>query len=254
MAPELLVRDTDGVRLMTMNRPDVRNAVDRRLAGQLADALIGLDSRSDLLVGVLCGAGGTFSSGMDLRAFATDGVPAVPGRGFAGITEYSAAKPLVAAVEGHALAGGLEIALACDVIVAARTAVFGLPEVRWGLVAAAGGLLRLPARLPYHVALLHILTGEPFDAGCAARYGLVSRLVDEGRAVAEALRIATAIAANSPIAVRTSKRVVAEAAGWPTAELFDRQRRLTAAVFDSPDAREGAAAFTAKRPPRWRTA
>lgn len=245
--PELLVGDADGVRLMTMNRPAVRNAVNQALADRLGAALDELDRRDDLRVGVLCGAGGTFCAGMDLRAFGTDGVPLVPGRGFAGMAERSSVKPLVAAVEGYALAGGLEIALACDVIVAARTATFGLPEVRRGLVAAAGGLLRLPRRLPHHVAALHILTGEPFDAELAARFGLVSRLVDDGAAVDGALSVAAAIAANSPVAVRASKRVVDSSACWAPEEMFALQQPIVAEVVTSAGARDGAAAFVRER-------
>jgi enoyl-CoA hydratase len=245
--PEVLVGDTDGIRLITLNRPQVRNAVNQALANQLGAALDELDRRDDLRVGVLCGAGGTFCTGMDLRAFGTEGVPLVRGRGFAGIAERSSVKPLVAAVEGYALAGGLEIALACDVIVAARTATFGLPEVRRGLVAAAGGLLRLPLRLPRHVAALHILTGSSFDAELAARFGLVSRLVDDGTAVAEALSVAAEIAANSPVAVRASKRVVDESAGWSREEMFVRQQPIVAEVLGSAEAEEGASAFLRER-------
>jgi enoyl-CoA hydratase len=241
--PEVLVSDTDGVRLITLNRPRVRNAVNQALADGLGAALDELDRRDDLRVGVLCGAGGTFCAGMDLRAFGTEGVPLVPGRGFAGIAERSSEKPLVAAVEGYALAGGLEIALACDVIVAARTATFGLPEVRRGLVAAAGGLLRLPRRLPRHVAALYILTGRPFDAELADRFGLVSRLVDDGAAVHEALSVAAAIAANPPVAVRVAKRVADESAGWAPDEMFARQQPIVADVLESAAALDGAAAF-----------
>jgi enoyl-CoA hydratase len=235
--------DADGVLVITINRPEARNAVNAEVARGIAAALDALDGRDDLNVGVITGAGGTFCAGMDLRAFGTDGVPLVPGRGFAGIAARSSAKPLVAAVEGYALAGGLEIALACDVIVAARTATFGLLEVRRGLVAAAGGLLRLPRALPRHVAALYILAGEPFDAQLADRFGLVSRLVDDGDAVREALSVAAAIAANSPVAVRVAKRVVDESAGWAPDEMFARQQPIVAEVLESTAALDGAAAF-----------
>jgi enoyl-CoA hydratase len=164
------------------------------------------------------------------------------------------AKPLIAAVEGYALAGGFELALACDLIVAARDAQFGLPEVKRGLAASAGGLLRLPKRLPYHVAMECILTGDMFGAERLAQLGLVNRLTEPGGALDAALALAQTIAANGPLAVAASKQVASQSGEWPLAEMFDRQAVITAPVFSSQDAREGAAAFAEKRPPVWKGA
>jgi enoyl-CoA hydratase len=243
--------DADGVLVITINRPEARNAVNGEVASGIAAALDDLDARDDLRAGVITGAGGTFCAGMDLKAFLTGGRPSIPGRGFAGITEAPPAKPIIAAVEGYALAGGCEIALSCDLVVAAENAKFGLPEVKRGLVAGAGGLLRLPRRIPYQIAMELALTGEFLDAARAHHFGLVNRLTETGGALAAAREIATAIAANGPLAVLASKKVIAEADGWPAGEFWERQGALIEPVFRSEDAREGALAFAEKRPPRW---
>jgi enoyl-CoA hydratase len=243
--------DADGVIVITINRPEARNAVNAEVAQGVAAALDALDARDDLTVGVITGAGGTFCAGMDLKAFVTGESPSLPGRGFAGLTEAPPAKPLIAAVEGYALAGGCEIALACDLVVAADNARFGIPEVKRGLVAAAGGLLRLPRRIPYQVAMELALTGAFLDARRAHDLGLVNRLTEPGGALAAARELAAAIAANGPLAVRATKHIVAHADEWPVAEFWDRQRAIVAPVFTSADAREGAIAFAEKRPPRW---
>jgi enoyl-CoA hydratase len=188
---------------------------------------------------------------MDLKGFARGERPVVPGRGFAGLVERPPAKPLVAAVEGYALAGGFEIVLACDLVVASRTAVFGLPEVKRGLTAAGGGLFRLPRRIPYHLAMELVLTGRHWPATEAAAAGLVNRLVDEGKAVEEAVALATEIAANAPLALAASKRVIVESAGWPLDEAFERQHEIVDPVRRSNDAKEGARAFAEKRAPVW---
>jgi enoyl-CoA hydratase len=241
----------DGVIVITINRPQARNAVNAEVAAGVAAALDVLDARDDLTVGVVTGAGGTFCAGMDLKAFVAGESPAIPGRGFGGITEAPPAKPLIAAVEGYALAGGCEIALACDLVVAADNAKFGIPEVKRGLVAAAGGLLRLPRRIPYQVAMELALTGEFLDARRAHDFGLVNRLTEPGGALAAARELAAAIAANGPLAVRATKYIVSHADEWPVAEFWERQQALVAPVFTSADAREGAIAFAEKRPPRW---
>jgi enoyl-CoA hydratase len=251
MSDTVLVSDDAGIRTVTLNRPEARNAVNRELAQGLAAALTELDERDDLRIAVIHGAGTTFCAGMDLKAFPAEGIPKITGRGFGGIVERAADKPLIAAVEGYALAGGFEIALACDLIVAGRSARFGLPEVTRGLVAAAGGLLRLPVRLPYHVAMSLALTGEFLDAPAAAAYGLITRMTDDGAALAAALDLARTIAANAPLAVRASKYVVSHAGEWPAGEAFARQAEITDPIFDSEDAREGALAFAERRPPRW---
>ena len=241
----------DGVIVITINRPQARNAVNAEVAAGVAAALDVLDAQDDLTVGVITGAGGTFCAGMDLKAFVAGESPAIPGRGFGGITEAPPAKPLIAAVEGYALAGGCEIALACDLVVAADNAEFGIPEVKRGLVAAAGGLLRLPRRIPYQVAMELALTGEFLDARRAHDFGLVNRLTEPGGALAAARELAAAIAANGPLAVRATKHIVSHADEWPVAEFWEWQQALVAPVFTSADAREGAIAFAEKRPPRW---
>jgi len=239
------------VLLVTIDRPEVRNAIDEATAQGIADALAELDARDDLSVGVLTGAGKGFCAGMDLKAFLAGERPSVPGRGFGGIVERPPAKPVVAAVEGFAVAGGFEIALACDLIVAARDARFGLPEVRRGLLAGGGGLLRLPARIPYNVAMEWALTGELVTAEQAHAVGLVNRLTDPGAALDAALDLAVDVARNAPLAIRATKRIVSEAATWPAAERFARQQEIYEPVRSSADAAEGARAFTEKRVPRW---
>jgi len=251
---ELLVETRGPVLIMQLNRPQARNAATLEMAEAMASALDALDSQPELRVGIITGAGGSFCAGMDLKGFLQGKRPSLPGRGFCGLTMRPPAKPLIAAVEGYALAGGFELALACDLIVAARDAQFGLPEVKRGLAASAGGLLRLPKRLPYHVAMECILTGDMFGAERFAQLGLVNRLTAPGGALDAALALAQTIAANGPLAVAASKQVASQSGEWPLAEMFDRQAVITAPVFSSQDAREGAAAFAEKRPPVWKGA
>lgn len=238
--------------VMTIDRPYSRNAVDLAVARGLAQALEQLDTDADLSVGVITGAGGTFCAGMDLKAFARGELPMLAGRGFGGITEAPPRKPVIAAVEGYALAGGFEIVLACDLIVAAAGARFGIPEVKRGLVASAGGLLRLPRRLPYHLAMELALTGEMLDAPQAHAHGLVNRIVADGGALDAALALARGIAGNGPLAVQASKQVIANSHAWPAEEMFERQAPFTAHIHTTVDALEGARAFAEKRTPVWR--
>jgi enoyl-CoA hydratase len=248
----VLIERRERILVMTLNRPDQRNAVNAALAGGLAAGLDELDADDGLSIGVITGAGKGFCAGMDLKAFVAGESPHVPGRGFAGIAERSAAKPLIAAVEGFAVAGGLEVALACDLICAARGARLGIPEVKRGLVAAGGGLLRLPKGLPRNVAMEMALTGDPILAERSAELGLVNRLVEPGEALSVALELAGAIAANGPLALAASKRILTEASDWPEAEFFTRQKEISGPVMASEDAREGATAFAEKRPAVWR--
>jgi len=238
--------------VITLNRPEARNAVNAELADGLAGALDELDGEAALAVGVLTGAGRGFCAGMDLKAFVAGERSLVAGRGFAGIAERPPRKPLIAAVEGFALAGGLEVALACDVIVAGEGAMLGLTEVRRGLVAAAGGLRRLPQRVPRGVAMELALTGAPIDAARAHAVGLVDRLAPAGGALDAALDLAAQIAANAPLALIGTKRLLAEQASWTDAEYWQRQDAIVEPVFASEDAREGATAFAEKRDPVWR--
>jgi enoyl-CoA hydratase len=252
MPDEVLLEVAAGVAVLTINRPASRNAVNGAVASGIASVIGALDDRKDVSVLILTGAGGTFSAGMDLKGFLSGDNPMAGGRGFGGITEQPPAKPIIAAVEGYALAGGFELALACDLIVASEEASFGLPEVTRGLVAGAGGLLRLHRRIPYHIAMEIVLTGERIPAARLHDAGLVNRLVPAGESLAAARALATTIAANAPLALAASKRIIVESADWPAAHEFARQAELAAPVFGSKDAMEGAAAFAQKRPPAWR--
>jgi enoyl-CoA hydratase len=250
-APAVLTEVRGPVLIITMNRPEARNAANLALAKGVAAALDQLDADDSLTVGILTGAGGTFCSGMDLKGFLRGESPSIPGRGFAGLTEAPPRKPLIAAVDGYALAGGMEAALACDLIVANRNAKFGIPEVKRGLAAAAGGLVRLPRQLPYRVAMEFALTGDFFSAERAYELGLVNRLTD-GPSLEGALELAAAIGANGPLAVKASKQVIAESRLWSEAEGWPKQQAIVGSVFQSEDAREGAAAFAEKRAPVWK--
>jgi enoyl-CoA hydratase len=248
----VLAERSDRVLLITINRPDQRNAVNAAVAEGISAALDELDGDADLSVGVITGAGKGFSAGMDLKAFVAGERPYAGDRGFAGIVQRPAAKPLIAAVEGFAVAGGLEVALACDLIVASRGARLGVPEVKRSLVAAGGALLRLPRSLPRNVAMELALTGEPIDAERGYELGLVNRLVDPGEARAGALELAAVIAENGPLALKATKRIMMESADWTESEFFGRQGAIVEPVMTSEDAREGAVAFAEKRPPVWK--
>jgi enoyl-CoA hydratase len=248
----VLTERRDGVLLVTLNRPDARNAVNTALAEGIAAALDDLDADSELTVGVLTGAGKGFSAGMDLKAFVAGERPWVGDRGFAGIVQRSARKPLIAAVEGFAMAGGLEIALACDLVVASREARLGIPEVKRSLVAAAGALRRLPQRLPLNVAMEMALTGDPISAERAHALGLVNRVTEPGGAVDAALELAAAIARNGPLALDATKEILLRQADWTEEEFWREQGELVAPVMSSEDAREGATAFSEKRDPVWK--
>jgi enoyl-CoA hydratase len=250
--PAVLSEPRDRVLLVTINRPDQRNAVNAAVAAGIAAAMDDLDGDAGLSVGVLTGAGKGFSAGMDLKAFVAGERPYAGDRGFAGIVERPAKKPLIAAVEGFALAGGLEVALACDLVVASRGTRLGIPEVKRSLVAAGGALLRLPRTLPRNVARELALTGDPIDAERAYELGLVNRLTEPGEALEAALELAGAIAVNGPLALAATKRVMSESAGWPEDEFFERQRQIIEPVMSSEDAREGATAFAEKRAPVWK--
>jgi enoyl-CoA hydratase len=252
VSDSVLVERRDGVQIITLNRPEARNALDRAVAEAVAAAVDELDGDDDLRVGVLTGAGGTFSSGMDLKAFLRGETPAIEGRGLCGITQTPPVKPLVAAVEGWALAGGLELVLACDLVVAGSSARFGVPEVKRGLVAAGGAALLLPRRVAPAHALELLLTGDPIGAERAAEIGLINRVVDDGAALDEAVRLAAAIAANGPLAVAVTKKIARQSTDWTFEQGWAKQGELAGPVFVSEDAMEGAAAFAEKRPPVWR--
>jgi enoyl-CoA hydratase len=248
----VLTERRERILVITINRPDQRNAVNAAVAGGIAGALEQLDSDDGLSLGVLTGAGKGFCAGMDLKAFVAGDRPYAADRGFAGITRRSANKPLIAAIEGFAVAGGLEIALACDLIVASRGAKLGIPEVKRSLVAAGGGLLRLPRVLPRNIAMELALTGDPILAERGFELGLVNRLTEPGEALAGALELAAQIAVNGPLALAASKRILSESIDWPEDEFFERQGEISGPVMSSEDAREGATAFAEKRAPVWK--
>lgn len=246
----LIVTDDGRIRILTLNRPAARNAIDRETALAIDKAITEFEARRDLRVGILAGNGPTFCAGMDLHAFLRGERPSTS-RGFAGLVEKPPTKPLIAAVDGPAVAGGFELVLACDLVVAAETAFFALPEVQRGLVPAGGALLRLPKRLPYYVAMELALTGKRLSAAEAATYGLINRLTARGDAIGVAREMAQEIAACGPLAVSATKQIIQDAPGWPWDEAFDRQRVLSEPVRSSADAVEGARAFAEKRAPVW---
>jgi enoyl-CoA hydratase len=248
----VLTERRDNVLLITLNRPEVRNAVNAALAAGVAGALDELDADDDLSVGVLTGAGGFFCAGMDLGAFVKGESPYFGDRGFAGIAQRAARKPLIAAIEGFAVAGGMEIALACDLIVAAKGAKMGIPEAKRSIVAAGGALLRLPQRMPYHVVMELALTGDHQPAERFHELGLVNRLAEPGGAVDAALELAAQISRNGPLALVASKQILQEQFDWSSDEMWDRQRTIVAPVMESQDAKEGASAFKEKREPVWK--
>lgn len=237
--------------LITIDRPKARNAVNAAVATQLAAAIDQLEEDPALRAAVLTGAQGTFSAGMDLKAALAGESPEIPGRGFGGLTRAQTTKPLIAAVEGWAMGGGFELALGCDLIVAADDARFGLPEVSRGLIAAGGGVIRLPKRIPYHLAMELLLTGEPVSGERAGQLGIANRVVAAGKTVATALQLAERIAQNAPLALAAVKNLVRAADGAPEEEAFAVQGRQMAALAASADLREGMTAFTERRPPLW---
>ncbi len=251
MSDAVLTETSDGVITITINRPDAKNAVNKSVAEGIAAALDELDSNDDLRVGILTGAGGTFCSGMDLKAFLQGETPVVEGRGFGGLTEAPPQKPLIAAVDGYALAGGMELAISCDLIVANREAKFGIPEVKRGLAAGAGGLMKLPRQIAPRLAMELALTGEFIDAERAHAMGLINHLTF-GDAIEGARELAAKINENGPLAVRVSKQVIVESAEWSSEEMWKKQGKIIGPVFTSEDAREGAAAFAQKRKPEWK--
>jgi enoyl-CoA hydratase len=252
MTEAVLVEARDGVQIITINRPEAKNALNGDVARGIAAAVDELDGDEGLRVGVLTGAGGTFSAGMDLKAFLSGDVPLVEGRGLGGLTQAPPRKPLIGAVEGWAVAGGFELLLACDLVVASETARLGVPEVKRALVAGAGAALLLAQRIPQAIALEMLLTGDPVSAQRAADLGLVNRLTPEGGALAGALELAARIAANGPLAVAVTKQIARSAPDWTAAQGWAEQDRLMQPVFVSEDAQEGAIAFAEKRPPVWK--
>jgi enoyl-CoA hydratase len=247
---EILTERQGRTLVVTINRPEARNAFNLAVTKGLADAMDELDATPELSVAIVTGAGGNFCAGMDLKAFVAGENVSIPGRGI-GFTEQPPRKPVIAAVEGYALAGGTEIVLATDLVVAAKNAKFGIPEVKRGLVAAGGGLLRLPHRIPYQKALELALTGDNFTAAEASAWGFVNVLTEPGEALAGALALAERITKNGPLAVAATKEIIVKSAGWSEDEMWRKQSELIRPVFSSQDAIEGATAFAEKRTPNW---
>ncbi len=250
--PVLRLETRDHVLVLTLNRPHAKHAFDLALATALSNALDAFEDEPALRVGVITGAGGTFSSGADLKALLRGERGHTEKRGGFGIMKRPPDKPLVAAVEGYAVAGGFELALCADLIVAGRDALFGLPEVKRGLVAVGGGLFRLPRRIPYHVAMELALTGDLLPAERMLALGLVNRVVEPGRALEEAVALAAKIAENAPLALRATKQIVARSTEWTDEEAWREQRRFADVAFKSDDAKEGPRAFAEKRRPVWK--
>lgn len=247
MSQAVMTERRGRILLITLNRPDAMNAIDAELAGELLAAVAQLDSDPELSIGVLTGAGRGFCAGMDLKAFEA-------GEDMSDMltfVERGSTKPLIAAVEGFALAGGLELALTCDLIVAAERAKFGIPEVSVGLFAAAGALLRLPGRVGQGKAVEMAITGQPISAEEALQHGLVSRVVPRGQALSAALELAESVARHAPLAVAASKQVLNLAHGITAEEFWALQLPIKTAVFASDDAKEGANAFSEKRDAQW---
>lgn len=247
---EVVTDIQDGVIVITINRPEAKNAVNRAVAEGVAAAMEQLDGDNSLNAGIITGAGGTFCSGMDLKGFLKGELPMVAGKGFCGFIESPPEKPLIAAVEGYALAGGMEVAIASDLCVANSKAQFGIPEVKRSLVAAAGGLLTLPSIVGKRMAMELALTGDFIDAQRAYEMGFVNRITD-GPALDGALEFAARVAANGPLALKATKRIINERPDWSSDEMWQKQQELSGAVFASEDSKEGARAFAEKRKPNW---
>lgn len=252
MSDAVQVERDDRVLTITINRPEAKNAINAEVTSGMLAAIEKLESDDGLSVGVVTGMGSTFSAGMDLKAFLAGEDVTAGGRGLAGVCEQPPAKPLIAAVEGWALAGGCEVVLACDLVVAARDAKFGLPEVKRSLVAGAGGLLRLPSRIPQNVAKEVALTGDPLTAEAAERFGLVNRLTEPGEALAGARELAARMTENGPLAMVATKQILDQQGDWTMADAWQKQSEIMLPVFASEDAKEGSLAFAEKRPPQWK--
>ena len=248
----VLTERRDHILVVTINRPAARNAVNQATARQVEAAMDTLDEDAELFLGVITGAGGTFSAGADLKAIARGESGATEKRGGFGVLRRPPAKPLIAAVEGFAVGGGFELCLACDLVVASRTAQFGLPEVRHNVVAVGGGLFRLPRRLPYHLAMELALTGRFVDAEFLHRWGVVNQLTGAGEALDGALRLAEAVLVNGPTAVAASKEIMFRSASWATEEqAWAAQLPIARPALQSADRKEGLTAFAEKRKPIW---
>ena len=250
LTQEVLTEVEDGILIVTINRPEAKNAMNKAAAEGISAAMDRLEAEDDLRVAILTGAGGTFCSGMDLKGFLRGERPSVEGRGFGALSQWTPSKPVIAAVDGYALAGGMELALSCDLIVANSGAKFGIPEAKRGLAAAAGGLIKLPRQIPPRIAMELALTGDFIDAQRAYDLGFVNRVV-EGPSLEGAKELAGRIVQNGPLAVVKSKQVVRNSFHWSDEEMWDKQNEILGNLFMTNDAREGSLAFAEKRKPNW---
>ncbi len=250
-AQNIVVERRGPLLIVTLNRPEAKNAVDAATAAQMNAAMDLLDEDDSLFIGILTGSGGNFCTGGDLKAAARGERLSTDDRGLFGLFGRPPRKPLIAAVEGYAAGGGLAICLAFHLIVASRSARLGLPEVRHSVIALGGGLFRLPRRIPYHVAMELVLSGEIRDASFFHQHGLLNRLVEPGSALQEAVALAEGLLANAPLALAASKEVVSRSADWTDEEAWRLQAPIAARVLQSEDRREGLSAFAEKRKPRW---
>lgn len=251
MAEEVLTNERDGVLEVTINRPEARNAMTKAAAEAIGRAMDVLDASPHLRCAILTGAGGHFCAGMDLKGFLKGELPVDARGGFGGICMWSPNKPVIAAVDGNVLAGGFELALACDLIVASEGARFGVPEVKRGLVAAGGAAVKLPRLLPQPLAMEMLLTGDPIDARRAYDLGLVNA-VTAGPAIEAARELAQRIVGNGPMALAASKAIARASWSWPIEDFYPQQNTYVADIFASEDAKEGARAFAEKRKPEWK--
>lgn len=238
--------------LVTIDRPHARNAFDSATSLQMNAAMDLLEQEQDLFIGIITGAGGTFSAGADLKE-AASGAPRVrPPRGGFGLFAKPPCKPLLAAVEGFAVGGGFELCLSCDLIVAASNARFGLPEVRHNVVAIGGGLFRLPRRMPYHLAMEAALTGELHEAEFWQRHGIVNRITPPGAALEHAVSLAQTLLRNGPTALNATKQIVQRSGEWTEAQAWQEQMQYARRALESEDRQEGLRAFAEKRAPVWK--